>query len=53
MADYTKESTSKSTASSSLILARNAVTNARFVVEIFDGIGHFSMWQSEVLNALF
>ena len=53
MADGTKESTSKSTASSSSILARNAVTNARFVVEIFDGTGHFGMWQSEVLDALF
>ncbi|KAE8664954.1 hypothetical protein F3Y22_tig00112738pilonHSYRG01227 [Hibiscus syriacus] len=40
-------------ASSSSILARNAVTNVRFVVEIFDGTGHFGMWQSEVLDALF
>ncbi|KAE8684117.1 hypothetical protein F3Y22_tig00111151pilonHSYRG00072 [Hibiscus syriacus] len=40
-------------ASSSSILARNAVTNVRFAVEIFDGTGHFGMWQSEVLDALF
>ena len=53
MTDNTKESTSKSTASSSSILARNAVTNARFVVKIFDGIGHFGIWKSEVLDALF
>ena len=53
MADSTKESTSKSTASSSSILVRNDVTNARFIVEIFYGIGHFGLWQSEVLDALF
>ena len=53
MMDNTKESTSKSTTSSSSILARNAMINARFVVEIFDGTGHFGMWQSEVLDALF
>ncbi|KAE8681667.1 GDSL esterase/lipase [Hibiscus syriacus] len=32
---------------------RNAVTNVRFVVEIFYGTGHFGMWQSEVLDAIF
>ena len=53
MADNKKESTSKSTTSSSSILARNVVTNARFAVEIFDGTGHFGMWQSKVLDALF
>ena len=53
MTDSTKEYTSKSTTSSSSILARNTVTNARFVVEIFDGPGHFGMWQSEVLDAFF
>ena len=53
MADGTKESTSKSTSSSSSILARNAVTNATFVVEIFYGTDHFGMWQSEILDALF
>ncbi|KAE8692759.1 hypothetical protein F3Y22_tig00110831pilonHSYRG00699 [Hibiscus syriacus] len=40
-------------ASSSSILARNVVTIVRFAVEIFDGTGHFDMWQSEVLDALF
>ena len=29
------------------------MTNARYTVEIFDGTGHFGMWQSEVLDALF
>nr|GFA40834.1 retrovirus-related Pol polyprotein from transposon TNT 1-94 [Tanacetum cinerariifolium] len=29
------------------------LTNARLVVEIFDGTGHFGMWQSKVLDALF
>ena len=51
MTDDTKVSTSS--ASSSSILARTTVTNARFAVEIFDGTGHFGMWQSEVLDALF
>ena len=37
-------------ASSSSIMARMA--NARVSVEIFDGTGHFGMWQSEVLDAL-
>ncbi|KAK4434754.1 hypothetical protein Salat_0638300 [Sesamum alatum] len=40
-----------STATPSPLLARNAVT--RFAVKIFDGIGHFGMWQGEVLDALF
>ncbi|KAE8678648.1 hypothetical protein F3Y22_tig00111402pilonHSYRG00027 [Hibiscus syriacus] len=39
--------------SSSSILARNVMTNVRFAVEIFYGTGHFGMWQSEVLDALF
>ncbi|GJR75321.1 retrovirus-related pol polyprotein from transposon TNT 1-94 [Tanacetum coccineum] len=34
-------------------LARPVLTNARLAVEVFDGTGHFSMWQSEVLDALF
>ncbi|KAE8661311.1 hypothetical protein F3Y22_tig00113726pilonHSYRG00149 [Hibiscus syriacus] len=33
--------------------ARNDVTNVIFAVEIFYGTGHFGMWQSEVLDALF
>ena len=53
MADNKKESTLTSTASSSSIFGRTAITNARFSVEIFDGTGHFGMWQSEVLDALF
>ena len=53
MGDNIKESTSKSTTSSSSILARNTVTNATFAMEIFDGTGHFGMWQSEVLDTLF
>ncbi|KAE8682964.1 Beta-glucosidase 24 [Hibiscus syriacus] len=43
MADATKISTSSST----------TMTNVRFAVEIFDSTGHFGMWQSEVLDALF
>ena len=35
------------------IWARTAVTNTRLAVEIFDGTGHFGMWQCEVLDALF
>nr|GEW31731.1 retrovirus-related Pol polyprotein from transposon TNT 1-94 [Tanacetum cinerariifolium] len=33
--------------------SEKVLTNARLVVEVFDGKGHFDMWQSEVLNALF
>ncbi|GJW01836.1 retrovirus-related pol polyprotein from transposon TNT 1-94 [Tanacetum coccineum] len=33
--------------------ARPVLTNVRLAVEVFDGMGHFSMWQSEVLDALF
>ncbi|PWA44734.1 hypothetical protein CTI12_AA523970 [Artemisia annua] len=33
--------------------ARQVFTNARLAVEVFDGTGHFGMWQSEVLDALF
>ncbi|GJS43736.1 hypothetical protein Tco_0568779, partial [Tanacetum coccineum] len=33
--------------------ARPVLTNARLAVEVFDGTGHFGMWQSEVLDALF
>ncbi|KAK4433309.1 hypothetical protein Salat_1093200 [Sesamum alatum] len=40
-----------STTTPSPLLARNDVT--RFAVEIFDGTGHFGMWQGEVLDALF
>nr|GEW84676.1 retrotransposon protein, putative, Ty1-copia subclass [Tanacetum cinerariifolium] len=37
----------------SLNWARPVLTNARLAVEVFDATGHFSMWQSEVLDALF
>ncbi|GJU44747.1 transposable element [Tanacetum coccineum] len=33
--------------------ARPVLTNARLVVEVFDGTDHFGMWQSEVLDSLF
>ncbi|PWA84481.1 Retrovirus-related Pol polyprotein from transposon TNT 1-94 [Artemisia annua] len=33
--------------------ARPVLMNARLAVEVFDGTGHFGMWQSEVLDALF
>ena len=32
---------------------RPTIANATLAVEIFDGTGHFGMWQSEVLDALF
>ncbi|GKA00282.1 hypothetical protein Tco_0672832, partial [Tanacetum coccineum] len=34
-------------------MARPVLKNARLTVEVFDGTGHFGMWQSEVLDALF
>ncbi|KAK5795000.1 hypothetical protein PVK06_036254 [Gossypium arboreum] len=40
-------------ASTSSIWTRPTIANARLAVEIFDGTGHFGMWQSEVLDALF
>ncbi|KAL5850870.1 hypothetical protein ACOSQ4_008883 [Xanthoceras sorbifolium] len=49
----TVSAASTSTASSSSILTRLTVPNVRFAVEIFDGTGHFGMWQGEVLDALF
>ncbi|GKC59833.1 transposable element [Tanacetum coccineum] len=33
--------------------ARQVLTNARLAMEVFDSTGHFGMWQSEVLEALF
>ncbi|GKA88616.1 retrovirus-related pol polyprotein from transposon TNT 1-94 [Tanacetum coccineum] len=33
--------------------ARPVLTNARLAVEVFDGTGHFGVWQSEVLDTLF
>ena len=32
---------------------RPTIANVRLAVKIFDGTGHFGMWQSEVLDALF
>ena len=29
------------------------MSNSRFAMELFDSNGYFSMWQSEVLDALF
>ena len=40
-------------ASTSSMWTRPTIANARLAVEIFDGTGHFGMWQSEVLDALF
>ena len=53
MAKMTEEKPSISTTSTSYILPRIGTANTRFVVEIFDGTGHFGMWQSELLDALF
>ena len=49
----TSTSTKVQTTSSSSVMARNAVSSTRIQVEIFDGTGHFGMWQGEVLDALF
>ncbi|KAI3465826.1 hypothetical protein Pfo_022489, partial [Paulownia fortunei] len=35
------------------IPGRMVMPNVRFSVEIFDGTGHFGMWQGEVLDCLF
>ena len=52
--DSNKSSVAKETTpTSSSILTRIVVTNARFSVEIFDGTSHFGMSQSELLDALF
>src|ERR1043165_2657267 len=45
-----KASTSNSTPS---IFQRVTRVNSRMMVEIFDGSGHFGVWQSEVQDALF
>ncbi|KAE8675008.1 hypothetical protein F3Y22_tig00111708pilonHSYRG00539 [Hibiscus syriacus] len=41
------------TSSSSSGSVRRVMSNANFSVELFDGSGHFGMWQGEVLDALF
>nr|GEX12139.1 retrovirus-related Pol polyprotein from transposon TNT 1-94 [Tanacetum cinerariifolium] len=46
-------STSTSVDPTSSNWARPVLTNARLAVEVFDGTGHFGMWQSEVLDTLF
>ena len=48
----TKPGSIASTKSSSIPM-RTLMSNAKFSVEIFDGTGHFGMWQGEVLDALF
>ena len=42
-----------STTSTLHILSRARMANMRIVIEIFDGTGHFGVWQSELLDALF
>ncbi|KAE8725113.1 hypothetical protein F3Y22_tig00009009pilonHSYRG00067 [Hibiscus syriacus] len=41
------------TSSSSSGPVRRVISNANFSVELFDGSGHFGMWQGEVLDAFF
>ena len=41
------------TTSSSTFVGRMPMVNVRIAVEIFDGKGHFGMWQSELQDALF
>ena len=54
MAESSSTSTqATTTAPSSILWGRTAMANARIAVEIFDGTGHFGMWQSELLDALF
>ena len=54
MAESRSSSTMQASTSSSLsIMARNVMTNTKLNVETFDGTGHFGMWQSEILDALF
>ncbi|KAE8673094.1 hypothetical protein F3Y22_tig00111812pilonHSYRG00176 [Hibiscus syriacus] len=41
------------TSNSSSGPVRRVMSNANFSVELFDGSGHFGMWQGEVLDAIF
>ena len=41
------------TSGSSSSWSRFPVSSSKLVVEIFDGTGHFGMWQGEVLDSLF
>lgn len=38
---------------SSTSWSRFPMSNLKLAVEIFDGTGHFGMWQGEVLDSLF
>jgi len=53
----TNESTSniipKTSASSSTTWSRIPMSSLKLAVEIFDGTGHFGMWQGEVMDSLF
>lgn len=53
----TDESTSniipKTLASSSTTWSRILMSSLKLTVEIFDGTGHFGMWQWEVMDSLF
>ncbi|PHT51481.1 hypothetical protein CQW23_11228 [Capsicum baccatum] len=56
MEDKTIETAASSvnnTSSLASSLMTRIVSNAKFAVEIFDGSGHFGMWQGEVLDVLF
>ncbi|PWA63044.1 Retrovirus-related Pol polyprotein from transposon TNT 1-94 [Artemisia annua] len=53
MADGKVDKPSTSVDPTSPSWARPVLTNARLAVEVFDGTGHFGMWKSEVLDALF
>ncbi|PWA38539.1 Retrovirus-related Pol polyprotein from transposon TNT 1-94 [Artemisia annua] len=53
MADRKVDKPSTSVDPTSPSWARPVLTNARLAVEVFDGTGHFGMWQSEVLDTLF
>ena len=41
------------TSGSSSSWSRFLVSSSKLAVEIFDGTGHFGMWQGEVLDSLF
>ena len=41
------------TLGSSLLWSRFSVSKSKPTIEIFDGTGHFGMWQGEVLDSLF
>src|SRR5438067_9331644 len=47
------EGVKNAASSSSSSWSRFPVSNLNLAVEIFDGTGHFGMWQGEVLDSLF